>query len=96
MYSVAYINCMSYCSRLFDCLLFYVCDFETIDQCGLLHLSNRSPISTLVHMRMFCPLLSCQPIVTVTLCFVYKDIRDLSSIDHLCINPILRIGLIHK
>ena len=29
-------------------------------------------------------------------CFVYKVIRDLESIDHLCINPILRIGLIHK
>ena len=28
--------------------------------------------------------------------FVYKIIRDLESIDHLCINPILWIGLIHK
>ena len=28
--------------------------------------------------------------------FVYKVIRDLWSIDHLCINPILWIGLIHK
>ena len=28
--------------------------------------------------------------------FVYKVIRDLISIDHLCINPIIRIGLIHK
>ena len=28
--------------------------------------------------------------------FVYKVIRDLESIDHLCINPIRRIGLIHK
>ena len=41
-------------------------------------------------------LLSCQPRVTVTPFFVYKVIRDLYSIDHLCINPILRIGLIHK
>ena len=32
----------------------------------------------------------------MTSCFVYKVIRDLESIDHLCINPILRIGLIHK
>ena len=40
-------------------------------------------------------LLSCQPRVTVTSCFVYKVIRELESIDHLCINPILRIGLIH-
>ena len=29
-------------------------------------------------------------------CFAYKVIRNLESIDHLCINPILRIGLIHK
>ena len=28
--------------------------------------------------------------------FVYKVIRDLWSIDHMCINPIRRIGLIHK
>ena len=40
--------------------------------------------------------LSYQPRVTVTSCFVYKTIRDLESIDHLCINPIRRIGLIHK
>ena len=42
------------------------------------------------------PVLSCQPRVTVTSLFVYKVIRDLESIDPLCINPILRIGLIHK
>ena len=42
------------------------------------------------------PLLSSQPSVTVTSCFVYKVIRNLESIDHLCINPIRRIGLIHK
>ena len=40
--------------------------------------------------------LSCQPRVTVTSCFVYKVITDLESIDYLCINPIRRIGLIHK
>ena len=28
--------------------------------------------------------------------FCYKVIRNSESIDHLCINPILRIGLIHK
>ena len=39
---------------------------------------------------------SCQPRVTVTSCFVYKVIRNLELIDHLCINPIHRIGLIHK
>ena len=41
-------------------------------------------------------LLSCQPRVTVMSCFVYKVIRDLELINHLCINPIHRIGLIHK
>ena len=41
-------------------------------------------------------ILSCQPRVPVTSCFVYKVIRDLESIDHLCINPICRIGLIQK
>ena len=40
--------------------------------------------------------LSCQPRVTVTSCYVYTVIRDLQSIYHLCINPIRRIGLIHK
>ena len=28
--------------------------------------------------------------------FCYKIIRNLESIDHLCISPILRIGLIYK
>ena len=28
--------------------------------------------------------------------FVYEVIRDLESIDHLCINHIHRIGLIHR
>ena len=40
--------------------------------------------------------LSCQPRVTVTSGFVYKVIWGSESIDHLCINPIRRIGLIHK
>ena len=31
----------------------------------------------------------------MTSCFIYKVIRDYKSIDHLCINPIRRIGLIH-
>ena len=34
--------------------------------------------------------------VTVAQCFVYEVIRDLESTDHLSINPIRRIGLIHK
>ena len=40
--------------------------------------------------------LACKPRVTVTSCFVYIFIRDLESINHMCINPIRRIGLIHK
>ena len=41
-------------------------------------------------------LLSCQPRVTVMSCFVYKVIYDLESNNRLFINPIQRIGLIHK
>ena len=41
-------------------------------------------------------ILSCQPRVKVTPRFVNNVIRDLDSIYHLCINPIRRIGLIHK
>ena len=44
----------------------------------------------------FGKLLLCQPKVTVTSRFVYIVIRYLESIDHLCINPIRRIELIHK
>ena len=40
--------------------------------------------------------LSCQPRVKVTSCFVYKVIRYLEPIDHLCITLIHMIGLIHK
>ena len=52
-------------------------------------------IYTLYNMDCFC-VLSCQPRVTATSCFVYKVIRDLESVDYICINPIRRIGLIHK
>ena len=41
-------------------------------------------------------LLSYQPKVMVTTCFVYKGIRDFYSIDHLCMYPIRRIGLIYS
>ena len=42
-------------------------------------------------------LLYCQPSVTVMSGFVYKVIRVLESMNHLCINPIHhRIGLIHR
>ena len=40
-----------------------------------------------------CP--ASQDRVTALLCFVYKGIRDLEYINHLCINPFRRIGLIH-
>ena len=36
--------------------------------------------------------LSCQSRVIVTSCYVYEVIRDLGSIDHLCINTIHRIN----
>ena len=39
--------------------------------------------------HLFVPyVVSCQTRVTVTSCFVYKNIRDLESIDHFSINPI--------
>ena len=41
-------------------------------------------------------LLSCQPRVIVKSSLVNTVIRDLESTDRLCINPINRIGLIHK
>ena len=56
--------------------------------CSLLYLNRQHPFQYVV--------LSCQSRVTVTSCFVYKVIMDLYSIDHLCINTIHRIGLIHK
>ena len=45
-----------------------------------------SPLKSFIHI------LSCQSRLTVTSCFVYKVIRDLESIDHLCINHIRRIN----
>ena len=49
-------------------------------------------LNTIIDQILIRPtLLSCQPRVTVTLCSLYKVIRDLYSIDHLCINPIRRI-----
>ena len=58
---------------------------------------------TMINILVFrvilvCDVLSYQRRVTVTVmsCFAYKVIRYLESIDHLCINPILWIGLIHK
>ena len=55
----------------------------------------RVQLRNMCTIRNMKEILSCQPRVTVTSCFVYKAIRDLESIDHLCINPIRRIGLIH-
>ena len=49
-----------------------------------------------IHVHNYMYILSRQARFTVASCFLYKVIRDLESIDHLCINPIHRIGLIHK
>ena len=79
--------------RFNDFLLFFLSDLvRNILKC------NCSPYSTsyLPGALLCSNVLSCQPRVTVTPFYVYKVIRDLESIDHLCINPIHRIGLIHK
>ena len=55
-----------------------------------------SYVAPIVCWSLFLVLLLCQSRVTVTSCFVYKVIRDLESINHVCINPIHRIGLIHQ
>ena len=65
--------------------------FQTrLDPVRQVSVSQLSPLLTL------CILLSCQPRVIATSCFVNKAFRDLESIDHLCIDPIRRIGLVHK
>ena len=48
---------------------------------------NKEKFTQLLKVR------SCQPRVTVTSCFV---IRVLESIEHMCINHIHRLGLMHK
>ena len=45
-------------------------------------------LSLFKHAHVVQELLSCQSLVTVTSCFVYKVIRNLESIDHVGINPI--------
>ena len=40
--------------------------------------------------------ISCQLLLKVTSCYFHKVIRVLEPIYHLFINPIHRIGLIHK
>ena len=59
-------------------------------------IENSLTVTQLTELAVELILLSCQPKVTVTSCFVYKVIRDSESIDYLCIDPIHRIGLIHK
>ena len=59
----------------------------------LLFLHVSKVLFTYKHFKNKCyftpkEVLYCQPRVTVTSCFVYKVIRDLESIDYLCINPI--------
>ena len=43
-----------------------------------------------IEVNRYQMVLSCQARVTVMSCFVHKVIRAFKSIDHLCINPILR------
>ena len=58
---------------------------------------NRRFFPLIIGAPDFCQkVLYCRSKVTVMSCFVYKVIRDLESINHLCINPICRIGLILK
>ena len=45
------------------------------------HLYKNAYIFRYIHVQV----LSCQPRVTVTSCLVYKVVRDLESINHLCI-----------
>ena len=65
---------------------------------GVHECSDQTLVSRWIHQhwRLLKALLSCQPRVTLTSGLVNKVIRDLESIDHLCITPIHRIGLIHK
>ena len=65
--------------------------------CGMVMRMNRKRYIAVLLLRLHSTrVLSYQPRVTVMSCFLYKVIRDLFSIDYLCNNPILRIGLIHK
>ena len=74
---------------------------EAMNGCKILKIHKKTCFGN-VYIRLaksyvpIYPLLSCQHRVTVTSCFAYNVIRDLESIDHFCINPIHRIGLIHK
>ena len=70
--------------------------FRHTNRCTILFAHLSEQFNSGIQRLTRCLLLSCQPRVTVISCFVYKVIRDLQLIDHLCINPICRIGLIHK
>ena len=82
MYTLVYCEC-THCL-----LIFKQCNFKSM--CSMYTLKT-SDTQSYQSNRV----LSCQPRVTVMSCFVYEVIRDLESMDHLCINPILWIGLIH-
>ena len=60
------------------------CGFTMLMPC----LPTFSRLNVDENMPEYVRLLSCQPRVTVTSCFVFKVISDLESIYHLCINPI--------
>ena len=54
---------------------------------ALIHHQKLTVFCFVFLIRKCAHLLSCQPRVTVASFFVNKVIRDLESIDHLCINP---------
>ena len=68
---------------------------DSLDPDEMVPLSQVNSLYNRLTFVVYILLLSCQPRVTVTPCLVYKIIRGLKSIDHLCINTIRRIGLIH-
>ena len=74
--------------------LVYSADFQVVPTLLLQNLSSSTSHGFVYYILQ--NLLSCQQGVTVMSCFVYKVIRDLKLIDHLCINPICRIGLIYN
>ena len=57
-------------------------------------ISSRPGYAATTDHRSQTDLQSCQPRVTVASCFVYKIIRNLELIDHLCINPIHTTSII--
>ena len=74
---------MFYCER---CSIVYLCLYRLCQSENVAWVLTVISASDLTQLT-FILLLSCQPRVTVTSCFVYEDIRNLLLIDYLCINP---------